>query len=153
MHDVTIEEPPAKVKIDEYPDYLAGEEDEEPPLYTEYIPQPQVVDFVEPPTPTYEAREPPTFKSRPGEFTTMGAMKLAQSTQMSPYEPRTDIFSKLRDRQSRDTVKEINQQFFVPLSPRRRVNTTFQGNLRRKSPKSKPGAHYESPYAARALVA
>lgn len=82
----------------------------------------------------------------------MGAMKLAQSTQMSPYEPRTDIFSRLRDRQSRDSVKEINQQLFVPLSPRRRVNTTFQGNAK-KSPKGKPGAHYESPYAVKALAA
>lgn len=80
----------------------------------------------------------------------MGAMKLAQSTQMSPYEPRTDIFSKLRDRQSRDSVKEIDQQFFVPLSPRRRVNTTFQ-NVR-KNLKNKPGAHYESPYGVKALA-
>lgn len=108
-------------------------------------PEPKVVDFVET---TDKTTEP--IKEHypiPSQFTTMGAMKLAKVYQSSPYEARTDVISKLRDRQNRDTVKEINNQFFA--SPTRRRITTLNSieYPKKKSVKSKPGTNYVSPYS------
>lgn len=137
---------PYYAKVEQYPDYLAGLEE----------PEPHVVDFVEPSTPgTREAsKERPVYTVTPA-YTTMGALKLAQTAQMSPYEARTDVYYRLRDRQARDTVKEIHQyNVALPVSPRRRVNTAIHTNAypRKKSLKSKPGAHYESPYSVKATA-
>lgn len=38
VQDVTIDEPPTYAKFEEYPDYLAGTEVEEPQVETEQIP-------------------------------------------------------------------------------------------------------------------
>ena len=114
-------------------------------------PEPKVVDFVES---TEKTTEPiKEYYPIPSQFTTMGAMKLAKVYQSSPYESRTDVISKLRDRQNRDTVKEINNQFFA--SPTRRRITTLNSieYPKKKSVKSKPGTNYVSPYSKQKLFA
>ena len=88
----------------------------------------------------------------PEQFTTMGAMQLAKHHQTSPYEPKTDIINKIRDRKNRDAVKEMqNQHFAQPTSPRRRKNTAMD-YPKKMSLKSKPGSNYVSPYSTKKLV-
>ena len=87
---------------------------------------------------------------------------MAQQTQLSPYEPRSNIMDQLKARKNRDNHKTMMTNNLGAAvnsySPRKRlvrgsINQINAYPKKKKVVKSRPGSNYESPYAARKLLA
>lgn len=139
------------VKVTEEPSQ-AGEQSE----IALPVPIPAVEDYQSEESQESKSTSPPPAKARAQGVTATQALKMAQMTQASPYEAKTSIMDRKRERKKRDSMKEqvlTKYQFSQP--PRKRMSTNLnQVNAypSRKTLKNRPGQNYESPYAVKHVL-